>query len=102
VRRVAAVGAISLPESGLLSQALAADARKQDLPLRFAIVGSYKQVLTRCLERAGGIEMGCYATDHPPLTSRHPEEKEILDLVGGISADPILRPAISPRLTRTR
>jgi len=106
VRRVAVLGAISLPKGGLLLQALATDARKRDLPLRFSIVGFSDPALTGGLERAGVTETGCYSTDDTTLdrparaalqiaqTDRHWEDDEILDLVGRISADLVLLPAI--------
>ena len=89
-------------------QALATDARKRNLPLRFAIAGFSDPALTGGLERAGVTETGCYATDDPTLdrparaalqiaeTGRHWEDDEILDLVGRISADLVLLPAIWP------
>ncbi len=108
VRRVAVLGAISLPEGGLLLQALASDARKRDLPLRFSIVGFSDPTLTGGLERAGVTETGRYSTDDPTLdrvaraalqiaeTGRHWEDDEILDLVTQVSADLVLMPSIWP------
>ncbi|SDN72591.1 hypothetical protein SAMN05216360_110262, partial [Methylobacterium phyllostachyos] len=108
VRRVAVLGAISMPEGGLVLQALAMDARARGLPLRFAIVGFSDPALTSGLERAGVFETGRYATDDPTLdrearaalqiaqTGRHGEEEEILDRVPYVSADLVLLPAIWP------
>ncbi|KAA0121578.1 glycosyl transferase, partial [Methylobacterium sp. P1-11] len=108
VRRVAVLGAISLPEGGLLLQALAADARKRDLPLHFSIVGFSDPALTGGLERAGVTETGRYSTDDPTLdrvaraalqiakTGRHWEDDEFLDLVTQVSADLVLLPSIWP------
>ncbi|GJE49080.1 hypothetical protein GOFOIKOB_2114 [Methylobacterium tardum] len=108
VRRVAVLGAINLPEGGLLLQALATDARKRDLPLRFSIVGFSDPALTGGLERAGVTETGCYSTDDTTLdrparaalqiaqTDRHWDDDEVLDLVNQISADLILLPSIWP------
>ncbi|WP_460021899.1 glycosyltransferase family protein, partial [Methylobacterium phyllosphaerae] len=108
VRRVAVLGGISLPEGGLLLQALASDARKRDLPLRFSIVGFSDPTLTGGLERAGVTETGRYSTDDPTLdrvaraalqiaeTGRHWEDDEILDLVTQVSADLVLMPSIWP------
>jgi glycosyltransferase involved in cell wall biosynthesis len=108
VRRVAVLGAISLPEGGLLLQALAADARKRGLPLRFAIVGYSDPALSSGLEQAGVTETGRYSTDDPTLdrvaraalqiaeTGDHWEDAEILDLLPKVSADLILLPAIWP------
>ncbi|MGU3588741.1 glycosyltransferase [Methylobacterium brachiatum] len=108
VRRVAVLGGISLPEGGLLLQALAADSRKRDLPLRFAIVGHADPALRSGLEQAGVTETGRYSTDDPTLdrvaraalqiaeTGHHWEDEEILDLLPKVSADLILLPAIWP------
>jgi glycosyltransferase involved in cell wall biosynthesis len=108
VRRVAVLGGVSMPEGGLLLQALAADARKRDLPLRFAIVGFSDPALAGGLERAGVTETGRYSTDDPTLdrvakaalqiaeTGHHWEDEEILDLVPQVSADMVLLPAIWP------
>ena len=73
---------------------MTADARKRDLQLWFAIVDFSDPLLMRGLERAGATETGCYSTDDPTLTGRHQENKEILDLMCRISADPVLLPAI--------
>ncbi|MGU3469339.1 glycosyl transferase, partial [Methylobacterium sp. C33D] len=106
VRRVAVLGAISLPEGGLLLQALATDARKRDLPLHFAIVGYSDPALTGDLEGAGVTETGRYSTDDPTLdrvaqaalqiadTDRHWEDDETLDLVTQIATDLVLLPSI--------
>ncbi|UIY44786.1 glycosyltransferase [Methylobacterium radiotolerans] len=108
VRRVAVLGSISMPKGGLVLQALATDACKRNLALRFAIVGFSDTALTGGLERAGVTETGCYATDDPTLdrpalaalqiaeTGRHREDDEMLDLVGRISADLVLLPTIWP------
>uniref|UniRef100_UPI0005B2DEE0 glycosyltransferase n=1 Tax=Methylobacterium sp. B34 TaxID=95563 RepID=UPI0005B2DEE0 len=108
IRRVAVLGAISLPEGGLLLQALASDARERDLPLHFAIVGYSDPALTGGLERAGVAETGRYSTDDPTLdrvaraalqiaeTGRHWEDDETLDLVTQVSADLVLLPSIWP------
>ncbi|MCJ2123133.1 glycosyl transferase, partial [Methylobacterium sp. J-077] len=108
VRRVAVLGGISMPEGGLLLQALAADALKRNLPLRFAIVGFSDPTLTDGLRRAGVTETGRYSTDDPTLdrvaraalqiaeTGQHWADDEILDLLPMASADLILLPAIWP------
>ncbi len=108
VRRVAVLGGISMPEGGLVLQALATDARKRDLPLRFAIVGYSDPVLTGALERAGVHRDGKLFIDDPTLdqparaalqiaeTGRHWDDDETLDLVDRISADLVLLTAISP------
>ncbi len=108
VRRVAVLGGISMPEGGLLLQGLAADARKRDLPLRFAIVGFSDPALTHGLVRAGVTETGRYSIDDATLdrvaraalsiaeTGHHREDMEILDLLPKVSADLILLPAIWP------
>ncbi|MGT2481444.1 glycosyltransferase [Methylobacterium oryzae CBMB20] len=108
VRRVAVLGAISLPEGGLLLQALATDAQDRDLPLHFTIVGHSDPALTGGLERAGVIETGRYSTDDPTLdrvaraalqiaeTGHHWEGDEVLDLITQVSADLILLPSIWP------
>ncbi|CAA2160579.1 hypothetical protein MBRA_05735 [Methylobacterium brachiatum] len=108
VRRVAVLGGISMPEGGLLLQALATDAQDRNLPLHFAIAGFSDPTLTGPLERAGVTETGRYSTDDPTLdrparaalqiaeTGRHWEDDEILDLVGRVSADLVLLPAIWP------
>ncbi|WP_331298652.1 hypothetical protein [Methylobacterium oryzae] len=108
VRRVAVLGGISLPEGGLLLQALAIDARGRDLPLHFTIVGHSDPALTGGLARAGVTETGRYSTDDPTLdrvaqaalqitaTGRHWEDDETLDLVTQVSADLILLPLIWP------
>ena len=85
VRRVAVLGAISATKGGLFLQALATDAQDRKLPLRFAIVGYTDPALTGGLERAGVTQTGRYAGD-----------AEALDLVGRVSADLILLPAIWP------
>ncbi|MGU3666173.1 glycosyltransferase, partial [Methylobacterium sp. A49B] len=108
IRRVAVLGGVSMPEGGLLLQALAADARRRDLPLTFAIVGFSDPTLTGGLERAGVFETGRFSTDDPTLdrvaraalqiaeTGRHWEDAEILDRVPYVSADMVLLPAIWP------
>ncbi|MCJ2101244.1 glycosyl transferase, partial [Methylobacterium sp. E-046] len=108
IRRVAVLGGISLPEGGLLLQALAADARKRGLPLHFSIVGFSDPALTGGLERAGVLETGRYSTDDPTLdrvaraalqiaeTGHHWEDEETLDLVTQVSTDLILLPTIWP------
>ncbi|MCJ2049236.1 glycosyl transferase, partial [Methylobacterium sp. J-070] len=108
IRRVAVLGAISMPEGGLLLQALATNARKRELPLRFSIVGFSDPALTDGLERAGVTETGRYSTDDPTLdrvaraalqiaeTGRHWDDEEILDLVPHVSADLVLLPSIWP------
>ncbi|CAA2160582.1 hypothetical protein MBRA_05738 [Methylobacterium brachiatum] len=108
VRRVAVLGGISMPEGGLLLQALAADAHTRDLPLRFAIVGFSDPTLTGGLERAGVTETGRYSTDDPTLdrvaraalqiaeTGQHWEDEEIFDRLPMVSADMVLLPAIWP------
>ncbi|GJE14961.1 hypothetical protein FOHLNKBM_6038 [Methylobacterium longum] len=108
IRRIAVLGGISLPEGGLLLQALASNVRKRGLPLHFSIVGFSDPALTGGLERAGVLETGRYSTDDPTLdcvaraglqiaeTGRHWEDEETLDLVTQVSADLILLPAIWP------
>ncbi|MGU3387954.1 glycosyl transferase, partial [Methylobacterium sp. D53M] len=108
IRRVAVLGGISLPEGGLLLQALAIDARGRDLPLHFAIVGHSDPALTGGLARAGVTETGRYSTDDPTLdrvaraalqiaeTGHHWEDDETLDLVTQVSADLVLLPSIWP------
>ncbi|MBE7248251.1 MAG: glycosyltransferase, partial [Actinomycetospora chiangmaiensis] len=108
VRRVAVLGGISMPEGGLVLQALAMDARKRDLPLRFTIAGFCDPGLEGGLERAGVTQTGRYSVDDPTLdrearaalqiaeTDRHWEDDEILDLVTQVAADLILLPAIWP------
>lgn len=106
MRRVAVLGGISVPEGGLLLQALATAAQDRNLPLRFAIAGHSDPALTHGLERAEIIEKGRYSNDDPNLdrparaalqigkTDRHWEDDKILDLVGRISANLVLLPAI--------
>ncbi|MHC2107084.1 glycosyltransferase [Methylobacterium sp. CM6246] len=113
VRQVAVLGGVSMPEGGLLLQALAADARRRDLPLRFAIVGFSDPALTDGLERAGITETGRYSTDDPTLDrvaraavaiaeTGHPwEDDEMLDLLPKVSADLILVPSIWPETHST-
>ena len=108
VRRVAVLGGISLPEGGLLLQALATDAQNRDLPLHFAIVGYSDPALAVGLERAGVTQTGRYSTDDPTLdrvaraalqiaeTGHHWEDDETLDLVTQVSAAMILLPSIWP------
>ncbi|SFM52834.1 Glycosyltransferase, GT2 family [Methylobacterium pseudosasicola] len=108
LRRVAVLSGISMPEGGLLLQALAADACTRDLALRFAIVGFSDPALKDGLERAGVTETGRYSTDDPTLdrvaraalqiaeTGQRWEDEEILDLLPMASADLILLPAIWP------
>ncbi|MCJ2022343.1 glycosyltransferase, partial [Methylobacterium sp. E-065] len=108
VRRVAVLGGISMPEGGLVLQALAADARERDQPLLFTIAGYCDPALEGGLERAGVTQTGRYATDDPTLdrearaalqiaeTGRHWEDDETFDLVTQVSADLILLPAIWP------
>jgi glycosyltransferase involved in cell wall biosynthesis len=102
------LGGISMPEGGLLLQALSADARKRDLALRFAIVGSSDPALTGGLELAGVTETGSYSSDDPTLdrvaraalqiaeTGQHWKDEEIFDLLPKVSADLILVPSIWP------
>ncbi len=108
IRRVAVLGGISMPEGGLVLQALATDARARDLPVRFAIAGFCDPALEGGLERAGVTQSGRYAADDPTLdrearaalqiarTDRHWEDDEILDTVTQVAADLILLPAIWP------
>jgi glycosyltransferase involved in cell wall biosynthesis len=108
VRRVAVLGGISMPEGGLLLQALATDARKRDLALQFSIVGFSDPALTGGLKRAGVTETGSYSSDDPTLdrvaraalqiaeTGQHWEDEEILDILPKVSADLILLPVIWP------
>ncbi|MCJ2087289.1 glycosyl transferase, partial [Methylobacterium sp. E-005] len=108
LHRVAVLGGISMPEGGLVLQALALDARARDLPLRFTIAGFCDPALEGGLERAGVTQTGRYSADDPTLdreaeaafqiaeAGRHWEDDEILDLVTHVAADLILLPSIWP------